>query len=65
MTTQVSNAQAISSSIESKVLTLQPSDYNSDHTLLNGDAAQLKTAHTDNEAAFTEAKNIVASLKTL
>lgn len=65
LNTQVSNAQAISSSIESKVLTLQPSDYDSDHTILSGDAAQLKTAHTDEETAFSDAKSIVTGLKTL
>ncbi len=65
MATQIANSVGISSSIESKVLTLQPSDYNSDHTLLSGDAAQLKTAHSDNEAAYTDAKSIVAGLKAL
>lgn len=63
--TQTNNAQAISSSIEQKVLTLQPSDYNSDNTILSGDLAQLKTAHSDNEAAYTDAKNIVSGLEAL
>jgi hypothetical protein len=63
MNTQTSNAQAISSAIESKVLTLQPTDYDSDHSLLSGDAAQLKTAHSDNTTAYNDAKSIVAGIK--
>ncbi len=65
MTSKVTAAQGISSSIENKVIGLQPTDYNSDHALLSGDSAQLKTAHTDNMAAFSDAKQIVAGLKAL
>ncbi len=65
MTTQTSAAQAIASSIEAKVSSLQPSDYNTDHTLLSGDAAQLKTAHADNVAAYQDAKTIIAGIKAL
>lgn len=65
MTTNVSAAQAISSGIESKVISLQPSDFNSDHALLSGDSAQLKTAHADNKQAYNDAKSIIATLKTL
>jgi hypothetical protein len=63
--TQVANAQAISSAIETKVLALQPSDYNSDHTILSGDAVQLKTAHSDNMTAYSDAKTIVTGLEAL
>lgn len=65
MTSKVTAAQGISSSIENKVIGLQPTDYNSDHALLSGDSAQLKTAHADNMAAFSDAKQIVAGLKAL
>ena len=65
MTAKTQAAQAISTSIESKVINLQPSDYNSDHALLSGDRDQLKTAHQDNQAAYADAKNIVAGLKAL
>jgi ATP-dependent protease HslVU (ClpYQ) ATPase subunit len=65
MTMQTNNAQSISSSMETKVLTLQPSYYNSDHTILSGDLTQLKTAHTDNTAAYTDANSIVSGLKSL
>jgi hypothetical protein len=65
MTTQVKNSQAICSGIEAKVLPLQPTDFDSDHTILTGDAAQLKTAHAANEAAYTDAKTIVTGLKNL
>lgn len=65
LTTQVNNAQSISSSIEQKVLTLQPSDYDSNHAILSGDSTQLKAAHSDNEAAYNDAKNIISELKNL
>jgi hypothetical protein len=65
MNAQVSASQAISSNMESTVISLQPTDYNSDHTLLSGDSAKLKTAHTDNAAAVTDGKNIIAGLKSL
>ena len=63
MNTQVHNAQAISTPMEAKVLPLQPSDYNSDHTLLSGDADQLKQAHADNQAALNDAKTLLNDLK--
>jgi uncharacterized protein YlxW (UPF0749 family) len=65
MTTLISSAQTISSGMESSVLPLQPSDYDSDHSLLSGDAAQLKMAHSDNETAFSDANTIVTGLKSL
>lgn len=65
MTTQVTNAQTIASSVASKVLTLQPTDYNSDHTVLSGQRDQLATAHRSNQAAIADAKAIVQSLKSL
>lgn len=65
MTTKVNAAQSVSNSIESKVISLQPTDYNSDHAILSGDSAQLKTAHADNEASYQDAKQIVAGLKAL
>jgi ATP-dependent protease HslVU (ClpYQ) ATPase subunit len=65
MITEIDNAQSISSNIEQSVLPLQPSDYDSDHAILSGDAAQLKTAHGDNVTAFTDGKSIVSSLKSL
>lgn len=65
MTSNISAAQAISAGIESRVISLQPSDYNSDHAILSGDNAQLKTAHADNKTALNDAKSIIATLKTL
>lgn len=63
LNSKVSAAQAISNSVEAKVLAVQPSDYNSDHTVLSGYRDQLKTAHSDNQTAATDAKNIIAGLK--
>lgn len=65
LTAKTQAAQAISSAIETKVISLQPGDYNTDHTILSGDRDQLKTAHTDNQAAYTDAKAIVTALKQL
>jgi len=65
MDTVVSDSTTISGPMEQTVLTLQPADYNSDHTLLSGDAAQLKTAHTDNVTASADAKTIVSGLKSI
>ena len=65
LTNQVSAAQSIANKIETGVINLQPTDYNSNHQVLSGDNAQLKTARQDNQAAFTDAKSIVASLKSL
>jgi hypothetical protein len=63
MSTQVKAAQAISSAVAPKVLPLQPTDFNNDHTILSGYLAQLKTAHAANKAAANDAKTIVQDLK--
>jgi ATP-dependent protease HslVU (ClpYQ) ATPase subunit len=65
MNAQIAAAQNIAGNIESKVIGLQPSDYNSDHKLLAGYNDQLKTAHADDQAAYADAKSIVETLKTL
>jgi hypothetical protein len=65
MTNKISAAQGISSQIESAVIGLQPSDYNSDHTILSGDRDQLKTAQNDIQGAVSDATTIVNGLKNL
>lgn len=65
MNTKIAAAKAISSNIESVVINLQPSDYNSNHDVLLGDNTQLQTAHTDNAAALNDAKEIVSALKSM
>ena len=62
---QIAAAQNIAGNIETKVITLEPSDYNTDHKVLSGDSAQLKTARSDDQTAFNDAKNITNQLKTL
>jgi hypothetical protein len=62
---KVTASQAISLSVEAKVIVLQPTDYNSDHAILSGYRDQLKTAHSDNEAAFIDAKGVITALKSL
>jgi hypothetical protein len=63
--TKLAASTAISSPIGAKVIALLPSDYNADHTILSGNADQLKTAHTDNVAAFNDAQSIITGLKSL
>jgi hypothetical protein len=65
MTTMTAAAQNISSSMEQTVLVLEPTDYDSDHAVLAGDGAQLQTAHSDNVAAYNDAKNIVSALQSM
>lgn len=65
MNTKVSAAQAISTSIQAKVIALQPSDYNNDHTVLSGNRDQLKTAHDELVAARTYAASIIDDIKAL
>jgi len=65
MTNNINAAQSISSSIESSVINLQPTDYNNDHSILSGDNVKLANAHSDNVKALADAKNIVSGLKSL
>lgn len=65
MNAKVKAAQGISGTVEAAVINLQPSDFNSNHTVLSGDAAQLQAAHADNQAAYQDAATIVAGLKAL
>jgi len=58
-------AQTISSTIQAKVIGLQPTDYNSDHTILSGDRAQLTAAHLDLVTAVTSVKAVRDGLKSL
>ncbi|MEO5949733.1 MAG: hypothetical protein ABIP74_04985 [Candidatus Saccharimonas sp.] len=65
MNTKVTDAEAISTAIQAKVIALQPSDYNADHTILSGDRDQLKVAHDKLVSARKDAKTIVDGIKSL
>ncbi len=65
LNSKISSAQTISSSIESSVINLMPSDYNSNHSVLSGDRDQLKTAQDDIVTAITDAKSLVNELKSV
>lgn len=65
MNNEITAASKISSDIESSVIVLQPSDYNSNHAVLSGDNTQLKTAHADDQQAVTNAQNIITTLKAI
>ncbi|HSX08462.1 MAG TPA: hypothetical protein VLG11_06240 [Candidatus Saccharimonadales bacterium] len=65
MKAKTTAAAGIASSVEQAVIGLQPSDYNSNHSVLSGYRAQLQTAHSDNQAAVADAKAIVAGLENL
>lgn len=63
MQSKISAAQALSSAAETKVLAVDPSDYNTDHTVLSQNLANLKQAHADNQAAYQEGLAVMKSLK--
>jgi len=65
MAANLTQAQLISAGVETSVLPLQPTDYDNDHTILSGYRDNLKTAKIAAQAAFTDAKAIVAGLKKL
>jgi hypothetical protein len=65
MNSEVTAAEGISSNIESTVINLQPSDYDSNHSVLSGDSSQLKTALSDEQSAYNNAKTIVEGLMNL
>jgi hypothetical protein len=65
MNNQTKNSLTLSSTVEAAVLPLQPSDYNTDHNILEGDYTQLKTAHGDLVTARNDASKIVSGLKSL
>lgn len=65
LNTQVQTAQTVSAAIGSKVINLQPSDYNTDHGILSGDRDQLKAAQANLASAISDAKAIISGLKNL
>lgn len=65
MTAKTTAAQQTSSSVESSVIGLQPSDYNSNHQLLSGYRDKLKTAQGNIKSATTDSQTIVNGLKKL
>lgn len=65
MNSEITAAQGISSNIESTVINLQPSDYDSNHSVLSGDSSQLKMALSDEQSAYNNAKTIVEGLLSL
>jgi hypothetical protein len=65
METKMAAAEAISADVEVKVLAIEPTDYNNDHGIVSGYQTQLKTAHTNNAGAVTDAKAIITGLKAL
>lgn len=65
MRIQLQTSTNISGTVQKAVLALEPTDYNSDHTILTGYNTSLKTAHTANQAALADGKAIVNGLKSL
>jgi hypothetical protein len=65
LNTTLTSAESISSSVESSVLPLQPSDYDADQTILTQYYGQLKTAHGDDQTCYNQAKTIVTGLEAL
>lgn len=65
LNTSISDAKALTQSVESGVLPLQPSDYDTDHAVLGRYRDQLGAAHLDNQDSYKLAKDIVTGLKQL
>jgi len=61
----IQTVQSTASSVETKVLALEPSDYNSDHSVLSGYSQQLAATHQQNQQAYQLAKTMVGELKSL
>lgn len=59
----INSAENISSSVETAVINLQPTDYNSNHSVLEGYNTQLKTAREDIKSALMQAKTIISTLE--
>lgn len=59
----LSQAHTTSVNDEAKVLALQPSDYNSDHSVLSGNFSDLKGAEAKVAKAKGDMKTIIAALK--
>jgi len=65
MKNNITSANSASVGIEAKILPLQPSDYNSDHSILNGYKTELQLAHDDLKTALSDAQGVVTGLKNL
>lgn len=65
MSAKVLDAQTTSSAVKTKLLALQPTDYNADHAVLSGYRDQLKSAHDKLVSARQDAKTIQLGIKAL
>lgn len=65
MNAKIADAQKISTSVQASVMKLQPSDYNSDHTILQGYNTQLKAAHAELVTARKDADIILQGIAAL
>jgi prophage antirepressor-like protein len=65
MNSKLTTAQATASNIETSVIALQPTDYDSNHSVLSGDRDQLKTGQNQIEGAASDAKTIFNGLTNL
>jgi len=65
MQAKTAAATSLTSGLAAKLLTLQPTDYNSDHTILESYRTSLGAAYADVQAARTDAESIISGLKNL
>ena len=65
MQASIASATSIYSNVHDSTINLQPSDYNTDHTVLAGKRTQLGQAATDLKNAVATGKSLIASLKSL
>ena len=57
--TRIKASQATTQDLESKLLVLKPSDYNSNHDLMKGYLSQLQKIHTENVAIYKAAVAVI------
>lgn len=62
MNNDITAAQKLSVSVETTVEGLTPANYNNNHSLLLQYYSDLMTSHSDNQAAYNEAKTILRAL---
>ena len=60
--TKTAAAKSTSSTIETSVIGLVPSDYNTNHAVLSGDRTELQTAQSDIKTAISDGSSIVSRL---
>jgi hypothetical protein len=65
MTSQITDAHQISTTIENDVSPVLPSNWNANHNIFSGDNTQLTSAYHENQIASSDANNIASILRSI